>query len=77
MQADALAPCGVSDPLVPIMILFCIYVRYSVMRPPARLRRGFPAYPGLLLCSTTLRLVPTLLRSEVSFYRDLWRLLSC
>ena len=40
-------------------IIFCIYVLDSLTKHPTRLRRGFPAYPGPLLCTTALRFVPT------------------
>ena len=60
VQVDALARHGVSDErtrMVSTAILFCIYVLDSLTRHPACLRRGLPAYPGPLLCTTTLRLV--------------------
>ena len=60
MQADALARRGVSDKNGAYRdnILYLCIPRL-ISKHPARLRRGFPAYPGPLLCTTTLRLVPT------------------
>ena len=60
VQADGLARRGVSDKngAHHDNILYLCIPRL-ITKHPARLRRGFPAYPDPLLRTTTLRLVLT------------------